>query len=45
MQVCKINIDEKWVEQPENTRKIIIREDFDKDGIMNDFYKTLGVIN
>ena len=38
---CPVMVDEKWIEQPENTRKITIWEDFDKDGIMNDFYKTL----
>jgi inosine-uridine nucleoside N-ribohydrolase len=38
---CPVMVDEKWIEQPENTRKITIWEDFDKDGIMNDFYKTM----
>jgi hypothetical protein len=38
---CPVMVDEKWIEQPENTRKITIWEDFDKDEIMNDFYKTM----
>ena len=42
---CPVMVDKKWVEQPENTRKIIIWEDFDKDGIMNDFYQAMRIIN
>jgi inosine-uridine nucleoside N-ribohydrolase len=42
---CPVMVDEKWVEQPENSRKITIWEDFDKDGIMNDFYQAMGIGN
>lgn len=38
---CPVMVDEEWIEQPENNRKITIWEDFDKDGIMSDFYKTM----
>ncbi len=31
-------IDNKWVERPENGRKIIVWENFDKEGLLNDFY-------
>lgn len=31
-------LDKKWVERPENTRKIILWENFDKKNIINDFY-------
>ena len=34
-------IDGKWVERPENPRKILIWEDFDRDGIVGDFTATL----
>ena len=30
--------DGKWVNRPDNPRKIVIWENFDKDGIMQDFY-------
>jgi purine nucleosidase len=33
--------DKKWIEQPGNKRKIIIWENFDRDGIMKDFYSTM----
>ena len=33
--------DEKWVEQPDNPRKIVIWENFKSDAIMQDFYKTM----
>lgn len=39
---CPIMIDEKWVEQPGNSRKITIWENFDKEGIMKDFYQTMA---
>jgi len=32
---------EKWIEQPENPRKIIIWENFDKEAIMQDFYNSM----
>jgi inosine-uridine nucleoside N-ribohydrolase len=31
-------VDEKWIDRPDNPRKIVIWENFDKDGIMKDFY-------
>ena len=36
-----IYIDHAWVEQPENGRKITVWENFNKEAIMADFYKTL----
>jgi len=36
-----IMIDKKWVEQPDNSRKIIVWENFDKVKIMEDFYASL----
>ncbi|MCK5067556.1 MAG: nucleoside hydrolase [Bacteroidales bacterium] len=38
---CPIYIDNAWVEQPENSRKITIWENFNTEAIMADFYKTL----
>ncbi|MCX6327308.1 MAG: nucleoside hydrolase [Bacteroidia bacterium] len=38
---CPIMIDEKWVEQPGNSRKITIWGNFDKEGIVNDFYQIM----
>ncbi len=38
---CPIMIDEVWVEQPDNERKIVVWENFDKVKIMDDFYATL----
>ncbi|MFQ5752326.1 MAG: nucleoside hydrolase [bacterium] len=35
----------KWIDQPDNPRKIIIWENFDKEGIMQDFYKTMDNYN
>jgi hypothetical protein len=32
----------KWIDQPDNLRKIIIWENFDKDKIMKDFYNVMG---
>jgi purine nucleosidase len=34
-------IDNEWVEQPENKRKIIVWENFDRDAIMEDFFSTM----
>lgn len=31
----------KWIEQSENSRKIVIWENFNQDSIMNDFYSTM----
>lgn len=36
-----IYIEDAWVEQAGNSRKIIVWENFNKDAIMADFYKTL----
>lgn len=33
--------DGKWTDRPKNPRKIVIWEDFDRDGIMQDFYKCM----
>ena len=34
-------VDGKWVEQPDNPRKIVIWENFHSDEIMQDFYKSM----
>ncbi len=31
-------VDGNWIDRPDNPRKIVIWENFDKEGIMNDFY-------
>ena len=31
----------KWIERPENSRKIIIWENFDKESILHDFYSSM----
>ncbi|EOZ91965.1 putative inosine-uridine preferring nucleoside hydrolase [Indibacter alkaliphilus LW1] len=36
-----ILIDNQWVERPENTRKMILWENFDQDAVVKDFYETL----
>lgn len=36
-----VYIDGKWIEQPDNPRKIIIWEYFDRDAIMHDFYASM----
>ena len=38
---CPIMIDNVWIEQPDNQRKITLWENFDKAGIIEDFYQTL----
>jgi inosine-uridine nucleoside N-ribohydrolase len=38
---CPIMVDWNWVEQPDNQRKIILWENFDKDGIIEDLFQTL----
>jgi hypothetical protein len=38
---CPVMIDKKWVAQPNNSRKIILWEDFDKEKIINDFYQSM----
>ena len=37
--------DGKWIDQPDNPRKIVIWENFDKDKIMQDFYHTMENYN
>ena len=34
-------VDSKWVERPDNKRMITLWEHFDRDAIMNDFYRTM----
>ncbi len=34
-------VDGQWVDQPNNPRRIIIWENFDKEGIMQDFYRSM----
>lgn len=31
----------KWIKQPNNRRKIIIRDNFKQDKMMHDFYKAI----
>jgi len=38
---CPVLIDNAWLEQADNPRKILVWENFKKDLIMADFYKTL----
>ncbi len=38
---CPVLIDNKWVERPDNPRKIKIWENFEKRPILADFYETL----
>lgn len=38
---CPIMVENEWVEQPENQRKIIIWENFDKEDIMKDFFQIM----
>jgi len=38
---CPIMTDKKWIDRPDNDRKIIIWEHFDKEEIISDFYATL----
>jgi len=35
----------KWIDQPDNPRKIIIWENFDKEKIMQDFYQCMDAYN
>jgi len=37
---CPVYVDEQWIEQPENPRKILIWENFHRDEIIADFYAT-----
>ena len=34
-------VDGKWIDRPDNPRKIVIWENFDKEGIMKDFYNRM----
>jgi purine nucleosidase len=34
-------VDSKWVDRPENARTIVVWEDFDRDAILADFYRTM----
>ena len=34
-----------WTDNPKNSRKIVIWENFDKSEIMNDFYKSMENYN
>lgn len=36
-----VYVDGTWVEQPDNTRKILVWEYFDRDAIMSDFYSVM----
>ena len=38
---CPVMIDNKWKEQPENVRKIIIWENFNSEKILSDFFSTM----
>jgi inosine-uridine nucleoside N-ribohydrolase len=38
-------VDGRWIDQPENPRKIVIWENFDKEKIMQDFYDTVENYN
>jgi purine nucleosidase len=39
---CPVLIEDKWIEQPDNKRKITIWENFNKEKIISDFYYTLN---
>ena len=36
-----IFINDKWVERPENQRQILVWENFDRDGLINDFFEVM----
>jgi len=40
---CPVLINNAWVEQPDNPRKIIVWENFKKELIIEDLYKTLDI--
>lgn len=40
-----IMVDEKWVERPQNSRKITIWENFNKEKILQDFYQVMHHYN
>jgi inosine-uridine nucleoside N-ribohydrolase len=35
-------VENAWVERPENSRKVVIWENFNRDAIINDFYESLN---
>lgn len=35
-----VYLDKKWVEQPDNARKILVWENFNKEAIISDYYET-----
>jgi inosine-uridine nucleoside N-ribohydrolase len=38
---CPVYINNEWIEQPDNPRKILVWENFDGKSVMDDFYSTL----
>lgn len=38
---CPVMVDSVWIDQPENTRHIILWENFNKEEIIGDFYQTI----
>lgn len=38
---CPKLVADQWIEQPENARKILLWENFDREAIIGDFYRTL----
>jgi len=38
---CPVYKPEGWIEQPENKRMITVWESFERDSIINDFFKTM----
>ena len=38
-------IDGQWVERPQNDRKIVVWENFDRDGLIEDFFEVMGKPN
>ena len=37
---CPVYVDHSWVEQPDNARKILVWENFDREAILADFFAT-----
>ena len=38
-------IDDQWVERPQNERKILVWENFDRDGLIEDFFEVMSQPN